>query len=257
MEITIAENAAAIGEAAAARGAAGLRDAIARNGAATVVLATGVSQFPVLAALVREDVDWSRVTAFHLDEYIGMGPDHPASFRRFLRERFVAHVPSLRAFHFIAGDAPDPAAELARINALIAEQEVDVMFAGIGENAHLDFNDPPADFEVDAGFHRVRLDERCRRQQLGEGWFATLADVPDEAISMTIRQIMRAQTIVLSVPDRRKAEAVRDTLEGPVTPMVPASILRGHERCYLYLDPDSAALLQRPNRQSSTEGTPR
>ncbi len=257
MEITIAENAAAIGEAAADRGAAELRAAIARKGAATIVLATGVSQFSVLAALVRQDIDWSRVTAFHLDEYIGMAADHPASFRRFLRERFVAHVPSLRAFRFIAGDAPDPAAELGRINALIAAHEVDLMFAGIGENAHLAFNDPPADFEVGTGFHRVRLDERCRRQQLGEGWFATLADVPDEAISMTIRQIMRAGTILLSVPDRRKAEAVRDTLEGPVTPMVPASILRGHDRCHLYLDPDSAALLHRPISPSSTEGTPR
>ena len=246
IKVQIESNKSALGEAAADCGAMAIRSAIQRRGAANVVIATGASQFEMLAALVRrEDVEWSRVTAFHLDEYIAMPATHPASFRRYLNERFISHVPGLKAFHFIEGDAPELTAELERMNALIAQHPIDVTFAGIGENGHLAFNDPPANFEAAGGFCVVQLDERCRKQQFGEGWFKSLADVPSEAISMTIPQIMKSDVIVLSVADRRKAEAVRNTLEGPVTPMVPASILQRHPACHAYLDPESAGLLRR------------
>ena len=238
-----------VGASAAALGAEAIEAAIASQGRAAIVLATGASQFEVLAALVRRrEVDWSRVTAFHLDDYIGMDDQHPASFRRYLRERFVAHVPPLQAMHFIRGDAADLAAELSRINELIGMQPIDVAFAGIGENGHLAFNDPPADFAAEEGFKVVELDERCRRQQLGEGWFRGLEEVPLRAISMTVRQLMRSRVIVLSVPDARKADAVRDALEGPVSPLCPASILQRHPACHLYLDPPAAAGLKAPPR---------
>lgn len=234
-----------LGKAAAALGAEAIRSAISKRGSANIVVATGASQFELLAELVaQENIDWSRVTAFHLDEYIAMPDTHPASFRRYLRERFTSHLPTLGAFHFIEGDTADPAAELARINALISKHPIDVTFAGIGENAHLAFNDPPADFDAPEPFHVVELDDRCRQQQFGEGWFATFEDVPRKAISMTVQQIMKSRLVILAVPDRRKAEAVRDTIEGPITPMVPASVLRRHSDCHLFLEPESAALLR-------------
>jgi glucosamine-6-phosphate deaminase len=246
IHIHLASSKEALGQAAASRGADAIRAAIAKRGAANIVVATGASQFEMLAALVRSDgIDWSRVTAFHLDEYIGMPAEHPASFRRYLKERFTSGLPGLGKFHFIEGDVPDLAAELSRMNALIARHQIDVTFAGIGENAHLAFNDPPADFEADEAFRVVALDEKCRRQQFGEGWFPTFAEVPQEAISMTVPQIMKSALVILAVPDRRKAEAVRDVIEGPITPMVPASILRRHPNCHLFLDPQSAALLRR------------
>ncbi len=247
IRVQIDANKSTLGELAADCGAMAIRSAIQRRGAANIVIATGASQFEMLAALVQlQDIDWSRVTAFHLDEYIAMPPTHPASFRRYLKERFVSYVPHLKAFHFIEGDAPSVPAELEKMDALIAQHPIDVTFAGIGENGHLAFNDPPANFEAAGSFCVVQLDERCRKQQFGEGWFNSLADVPNEAISMTIPQIMNSDVIVLSVPDRRKAEAVRNTLEGPVTQMVPASILQRHPACYLFLDPESASLLRRP-----------
>jgi glucosamine-6-phosphate deaminase len=245
IQIRMESSKATLGRSAAAIGAEAIGAAIRDRGAANIVIATGASQFETIAALVQHaELDWSRVAAFHLDEYIGMKETHPASFRRYLKERFTAFLPTLGAFHFIAGDAPDLAAEIARINLLIERHPIDVTFAGIGENAHLAFNDPPADFEAREPFRVVELEERCRRQQFGEGWFATFEDVPHEAISMTIAQIMKSKLIILAVPDARKAQAVRDTLEGPVTPMVPASILRRHPSCHLFLDPESAALLQ-------------
>jgi glucosamine-6-phosphate deaminase len=245
MRIHVEPNKKRLGDEAAELGAEAIRAAIRARGSANIVVATGASQFELLGALVaQEDIDWSRVTAFHLDEYIAMPDTHPASFRRYLRERFTSHLPTLGTFHFIEGDAADPIAELARINALISKHPIDVTFAGIGENAHLAFNDPPADFDAPDPFHAVDLDDRCRRQQFGEGWFATLEDVPSKAISMTVRQIMKSGLVVLAVPDRRKAEAVRDTLEGPITPMVPASVLRRHANCHLFLEPQSAALLR-------------
>lgn len=241
IETQVLPDKAAVGRAAAACGGGAIKAAIAQRGEASIVVATGASQFETLAELVRADIDWSRVTAFHLDEYIGMPETHPASFRGYLRARFLAHVPALRAFHFVEGDAPDLAAELARLNNLLRVHPVDVTFAGIGENAHLAFNDPPADFEATEAFKVVALDERCRRQQFGEGWFPSLEAVPREAISMTIHQIMTSALIVLAVPDRRKADAVRATLQDPISVDVPASILRRHAACHLFLDPDSAA----------------
>lgn len=244
IETRILPDKPALGRAAADCGAAMIRQAIATRGEANIVVATGASQFETMAALVADDtVDWSRVTAFHLDEYIGLTEDHPASFRRYLKARFTAHLPALRRFRFVDGDAADLDAELAALDADLAAHPIDVTFAGIGENAHLAFNDPPADFEARTAFQVVSLDERCRQQQFGEGWFETLDAVPNVAISMTVPQIMKSAHVVLAVPDSRKAEAVRATLEGPVTPKVPASILQRHPDCHLFLDPQSASLL--------------
>jgi len=221
-----------------------LREAVQRRGRAAFVAATGASQFNFLKHLVAAPgIAWERTTMFHLDEYIGMSADHPASFRRYLRERLTSKVP-IGAVHFIAGDAPDLVAELDRLNRTIAATPIDAAFVGIGENGHLAFNDPPADFTTEIPYIIVRLDEACRRQQFGEGWFKTLDDVPREAISMTVRQIMKATHIICTVPEKRKAQAVKACLEGEVGPMFPASILRTHPSCHLFLDKESASLLK-------------
>jgi len=241
-----------LGAAAADLAAGALAEAIAARGAANLILATGASQFEVLAALVRAPgVDWTKVAMFHLDEYIGLPVTHAASFRKYLRERFVAKVGRLRAVHFIEGDAEDARRECRRVGDLLAAHPIDAALVGIGENGHLAFNDPPADCETREPYLVVDLDEACRRQQLGEGWFQTLDDVPRQAISMSIRQILKSRRIVCSVPDRRKAEAVRKTVEGPVTNLVPASILRTHAACTLLLDAESASLLARPPKVES------
>jgi glucosamine-6-phosphate deaminase len=234
-----------MGRKAARAGAAHLRRALGARGRANVILATGASQFEMLEHLVREpDVDWTRVTAFHLDEYVGMPATHPASFRRYLKERFVERLPvPIGRFHYIDAEV-DPEAECRRLAGLIAPVTVDVAFVGIGENGHLAFNDPPADFETGAPYLLVELDEACRRQQLREGWFGSLDAVPDRAVSMSIRQIMKSAAIVCTVPDARKARAVARTLEGPVTPDVPASILQRHPDCHLFLDVHSAGELE-------------
>jgi glucosamine-6-phosphate deaminase len=232
--------------AAAARQAAdALRRALHARGKANVIAATGASQFEFLEALVKAPgIDWSRTVFFHLDEYVGVPATHPASFRRYLRERIVEKVRPGQ-FHFIEGDAADPRAEAARVGALIRDHPIDVAFVGIGENGHLAFNDPPADFETREPYLVVSLDEACRRQQLGEGWFPRLEDVPARAISMSIRQILDAAEILCIVPDARKAQAVHDCLEGPVTPQHPASVLQRHPGTTVYLDAASAALLTR------------
>src|SRR5581483_2968738 len=192
-------------------GARAIKRAIDERGRANVVVATGASQLEMLEALVMHDeVSWRHVTGFHLDEYVGLPPTHRASFRRYLRERFTERLPALGGFHFIEGDAPDCDAEIARLNQLLDRHPIDVTLAGIGENGHLAFNDPPADFISTAAFKRVTLDRACRLQQLGEGWFATLDEVPIDAISMTIQRIMTSRTVVLTVPDARKAAAVRE-----------------------------------------------
>ncbi|OQA46857.1 MAG: Glucosamine-6-phosphate deaminase 1 [Chloroflexi bacterium ADurb.Bin325] len=242
-QVEIYGDKAALGAAAAEFVAARLREAIAARGAARLILATGASQYEFLAALrTQADVAWPRVTVFHLDEYLGMDDRHPASFRRYLRERVFDHLP-FGQVHLLAGDAADPAAECARYAALLDEAAVDIACIGIGENGHLAFNDPPADFETSAAVHIVQLDEACRRQQVGEGHFATLADVPTRALSLTIPAILAARAISCVVPDRRKAEAVRCTLAGPITPACPASALRTHTDVRLYLDRESAALV--------------
>ncbi len=233
------------GAAAARQAAQTMRDAIAVRGEANIILATGASQFEMLAALVEQPVDWSRVTAFHLDEYIGLPPDHPASFRRYLGGRFVEKVSGLREFHAVGGDAPDPAAECARLAELVTGVTIDVACIGIGENGHLAFNDPPCDLATGRAYIVVELDEACRRQQLGEGWFATLDDVPRRAITMTVPQILKAAVIVCTVPDERKAEAVSNSVEGKVTAAVPGSLLQTHPDCTLYLDEPAASRLRR------------
>ena len=215
------------------------------RGEANVIFATGASQFEMFHELVRLELEWKRVNCFHLDEYAGLPETHPASFRRYLNERFCAHVDGPKTFHWIDGDCPDPSAECERLGAIIRQLPIDVACVGIGENGHLAFNDPPADFETEDPYLVVKLDEACRRQQMGEGWFSSLEDVPTQAISMSIRQIMKSAAIVCTVPDQRKAQALQAAVEGPVTPEVPASILQQHPHVTLVLDTTSASLLQR------------
>ena len=234
-----------MGVAAAERTAQWLNAAIEERGIANLILATGASQFEMLESLIIQDVYWSKVTAFHLDEYLGLPETHPASFRKYLRERFADKLPELRTFHYVDGEAADPAAECARLGDLIAAHPINVACIGIGENGHLAFNDPPADFEIDAPYIVVNLDEACRRQQLGEGWFPTFDDVPTQAISMSIQQIMKSTAIICTVPDARKVVAVQKAVEGPVTNLHPSSILQQHLHCDLFLDEPAAALLSR------------
>jgi glucosamine-6-phosphate deaminase len=245
MRIIIARAKIEMGCRAAELGATLIRDALAARGTANVIVATGASQFEMLEALTTAPaVAWDRVTFFHLDEYAGMSSDHPASFRRYLRERLFSRLPvAPLACHLLDGEA-DLQTECQRVGRLIAAHPIDVAFVGIGENGHLAFNDPPADFADDEPYIVVQLDEACRRQQLGEGWFRTLDEVPRRAISMSIKQIMNASAIVCTVPDARKANAVQAAVEGPVTPAVPASILQRHPAATLFLDPESAKLLR-------------
>jgi glucosamine-6-phosphate deaminase len=237
---------AVLGQEAAEAGAAAIRAAIAAHGEATIIVATGASQFEMLASLTKAPgIDWDRVTAFHLDEYVGLPASHPASFRGYLRHRFLEPLQGRPRLVEVEGDAPDAVAEAKRLSALIAGRRVDVCFAGFGENCHLAFNDPPADFRTGKSYMVVSLDEACRRQQMGEGWFPTLNAVPQRAITMTVPQIMRSALIVLSVSDARKAQAVRDAVEGPVSEQHPGSVLQQHPNTLLFLDPPAAALLQR------------
>ena len=248
MKVSIHADRETLGRAAAGQAAEALLDTCRVQGSATLVVATGSSQFEVLAALAEMPaLPWAAITVFHLDEYVGLPAAHPASFRRYLRERFVGRLPERpAAFHEIDGEA-DPSAEVRRLAALVPAERFDVALIGIGENAHLAFNDPPADFETHEPYLVVSLDEACRRQQVGEGWFPALAAVPTQAISMSVRRILAARILVCSVPDRRKAEAVRAAVEGPVTPAVPASILQQHPDCRLELDRESATLLRGPH----------
>ncbi len=242
--LLIAPDRATCGRLAAAEGAARLRQRVQEHGAATLIVATGASQLDMLDALVGEpDLRWDKVTVFHLDEYLGLPLTHPASFRRYLWERFHARLPlPVRAFHYLDGEA-DPETERRRYGALLASQPVDLAFIGIGENGHLAFNDPPADFETEEPCLVVTLDDACRRQQWGEGWFATLDDVPRQALSLSVRQILKSASLLVTVPDARKAGAVRAALTGPLTPDVPASILRTHGDTTFFLDEGSASLL--------------
>jgi glucosamine-6-phosphate deaminase len=227
---------------AAVDAAARIRAALAERGRARIIAATGASQIEFLGRLVREpQIDWRQVEMFHLDEYVGLAATHPASFRKYLLERLI-HPAGIVDYHLLDGEA-DPARVCREVGAALASAPVDAAFVGIGENGHLAFNDPPADFHSEEPYLIVRLDEACRRQQVGEGWFGSVAEVPSTAISMSVRQILNARAIVCVVPDARKAEAVRACLEGPITPMAPASILRTHNDVTIYLDHDSASLL--------------
>ncbi len=241
MEIIISETKQELGKLAAEKGAELIRKAIQKNGKANIIVATGASQFEMLGELVKEDIDWSVVTGFHLDEYIGIELSHPASFRKYLKERFVDLIP-IKEFNYVDGSI-NAFAECMRLGKIISQHPIDVAFVGIGENGHLAFNDPPADFETEEPYIVVNLDDDCRRQQLGEGWFPTFDDVPKQAISMSIRQIMKSENIICSVPDERKAMAVKNTLKGEISPMIPASVLQQHEAAWLFLDRPAASLL--------------
>lgn len=232
------------GALAARTGAVKLREVLENQSFANIIVATGASQFSMLEHLLAEpEIAWERVTIFHLDEYVGLPISHPASFRQYLWDRFVKRLPHPpRAFHPLNGEI-DADSECRRLGELISAVTIDVAFIGIGENGHIAFNDPPADFETTTPYTIVTLDEACRKQQFGEGWFPTFEDVPSEAISMTVSEILRSRHIICTVPDKRKAEAVRNAVKGPVTNTVPASILQTHASTDLFLDEASASLL--------------
>lgn len=244
MDIRIAENAYELGKAAGAAAAQLIRDTIKVRGTANIILATGTSQFETLNQLIAEDVDWNKVVMFHLDEYIDLPVTHPASFRKYIQEKFLAKVSPLKTVCLINGEV-SPGTECDRLGKLISSHPIDVALVGIGENGHLAFNDPPADFDTEKPYIVVDLDEPCRQQQLGEGWFTSLEEVPPQAISMSIKQILKSKAIICSVPDSRKATAVKNTIEQTVSNMYPASILQLHADCRLYLDKNSAGLLSK------------
>ena len=247
MDIRRFDDPVALGRAAADAAAELIADAVAARGRARVIAATGLSQVHTLAALVADrDIPWANVELFHLDEYIGLPATHPASFRRYLRERLIDPA-GIVSPHLLDGEQ-DPELVCLAMGRAIAAAPVDLALVGIGENGHLAFNDPPADFETRTPYLIVRLDDACRRQQVGEGWFSSVADVPERAISMSVRQILEARRILCIVPDERKAEAVLATIEGPVTPAVPASILQTHQAVTLFLDRGSASRLSSPPR---------
>ena len=245
MNIKISDNPVELGKVSAAAAVEGILNAIKEKGQANVILATGASQFETLKNLVENtSIDWSKVVMFHLDEYIGLPETAPASFRKYLKERFLNLVSPLKASYLVNGET-DPEEECERLNQIITDHPIDVAFVGIGENGHLAFNDPPADFDTVSPYIVVDLDEKCRLQQFNEGWFPSLAEVPKKAISMSIKQICISKMIICSVPDSRKAEAVKNTLENKVSNNDPASVLQTHANCLFILDKSSASLLSK------------
>lgn len=238
MRIHIFKTAQEMGADAADFIAGKLNEAIRLRGQARLLLSTGASQFELFDALIHAPVPWDKVTMFHLDEYIGLPETHKASFRKYLKERFADHV-SLKEAVYVNGEG-DVQKTVEQLTRRVSEAPIDVAAIGIGENAHIAFNDPPADFETDASYIVVTLDERCKRQQVREGWFETLDDVPKQALSMTVRQMLKARCIVSVVPHAVKADAVQNTLSQPVNNQVPATILKTHPDWHLYLDADSA-----------------
>lgn len=235
-----------LGQAAAEQAAQTIKESIAERGQARIIAATGMSQFEFLNALIATPgIDWTKVEMFHLDEYVGLPISHPASFRKYLLERFIQPTgPAGLANHHLLDGESDPQEVCRTVGALISTAPIDVAFVGIGENGHLAFNDPPADFETEEPYLVVTLDEACRRQQVGEGWFAGLDEVPKQAISMSVKQILKAREIICIVPDARKAEAVHNCFELEISPLYPASILRTHANTTVYLDHPSASLLK-------------
>lgn len=243
MVVKLFNDGAGVAYAAAEQAAAAIRCAIVDHDSARIVVATGASQFSFFEALTRKtSIDWGKVEAFHLDEYVGIPSTHPGSFRKMLLERVVQKT-GIRKYHLVEGDAPDLSVLVQEVGRQLTAAPVDVAFIGIGENGHIAFNDPPANFETEDPYIVVKLDEACRRQQVGEGWFSELSQVPTRAISMSPRQIMKAREIISVVPDLRKAEAVKRCLEGEISPIVPGSILRRHPKVTVYLDAGSASLL--------------
>jgi len=243
MEIILTKDPIELGKSAGSAASELIINAIEQSGQANIILATGASQFETLKQLISEkDIDWSKVVMFHLDEYIGLPESSKASFRKYLKERFLDKVPALKATYLVNGET-DPVKECNRLNSIIELHPIDVALVGIGENGHLAFNDPPADFDTKEPYIIVELEEQCRTQQFNEGWFKSVADVPTKAISMSISQICKSKYIICSVPDSRKAKAVKDCLEEPVSNLFPASVLQLHPNCTYYLDKNSSALL--------------
>jgi glucosamine-6-phosphate deaminase len=244
LQIKIFEDKPTLGRSAAEHAAESLRRCILEKGSVRLVAATGASQFEFLDALTSTPrIDWSRVEVFHLDEYVGLPITHPASFRGYIVERLIRKT-GITQYHLLDGES-NPQKVAKEVGDALAAEPVDLLFAGIGENGHLAFNDPPADFETEEPYLVVELDQACRQQQVGEGWFASLSDVPKKALSMSVRQVLKAKEIIVIVPDTRKAPAVKTCVEGKITPMAPASILRQHANTTVYLDKNSAALLSR------------
>jgi glucosamine-6-phosphate deaminase len=243
MDIKIFETSKEMGKMAAEHGAMVLNEAIAKKGYARLLLSTGASQFDTLASLVQQDVDWSKVEMFHLDEYINLPESHSASFRKYLKERFVSKI-NLKAAYFVNGEG-DIEANIKKLSEKILEAPIDLGIVGIGENTHIAFNDPPADFNTQDAYIVVNLDDACKRQQMGEGWFDTVDDVPKQAISMSVYQIMQCEQIISCVPYKVKAQAVKRTLEDDFGNMTPSTMLRMHPNLTLYLDNDSASLINK------------
>ena len=241
MQVNILENAQELGGVAAAFSARIIDERIAREGKVRLVLSTGASQFETLEALVKMDIDWRKVEMFHLDEYVGLPEQHPASFRKYLKERFVGLVP-VQKVHYVNGEG-DIRDHIEVLTREIRKEPIDLALIGIGENGHIAFNDPPADFDATEAYIVVNLDENCKKQQVGEGWFASVDDVPQQAITMTVRQIMQSKVIVSSVPHKAKAQAIRAFFENEVTNKVPATILKTHPNYTLFLDKHSASLV--------------
>jgi len=253
MQLKIFPDKTSLSRAAAEQAANAIRHAIVERGHARIIAATGAAQFDFLEVLTKASgIDWPRVEGFHLDEYVGLPATHPASFRKFLMDRLVSKAGIVK-FHWLEGDAGDLSAMVREVSKELASAPIDVAFVGIGENGHIAFNDPPADFTTEEPFIIVNLDETCRRQQVGEGWFADLSQVPQRAISMSARQILKAREIIAIVPDQRKAQAVKACLEGEISPMAPASILRRHANASLYLDKGSSSLLSASLRARAEE----
>lgn len=243
MFIRVFEDKISLGRAAADQAANAIRRAITQRGLARIIAATAASQLEFLNALTQaSDIDWTKVEAFHLDEYIGLPITHPGSFRKMLMEQLVTKT-GIRRYHLLDGDAPDPRTVAREVGRQIASAPIDIAFLGIGENGHIAFNDPPADFSTEDPYIIVELNEACRRQQVGEAWFADISQVPKQALSMSAKQILKAREILAVVPDKRKAEAVKACFEGEISPMAPASILRRHPNATVYLDTNSASLL--------------
>ncbi len=242
MNIKLLEDKISLGRAAAQQAAEAIRRAIHKSGKARFIAATGASQFELLDSLTSlPDIAWERVELFHLDEYIGLPANHPASFRNYLLTRLI-HKVGITHYHLLDGEQ-EPAEVIRDVGDALRKAPIDVAFVGIGENGHLAFNDPPADFETEEPYIVVTLDEACRRQQLGEGWFTNLSEVPRQAISMSVRQILQAREIICTVSEARKARAVAACVEGEISPLAPASVLRTHPNTTIYLDRDAAALL--------------
>ena len=241
MKLILSKTKEELGKASALHAERLVNEAIAKKGSARILLSTGASQFPFFAEFVKCDIDWSKVEMFHLDEYVGISSNHPASFNCYLRERFVDKV-ALGKYHLIDGEK-DPEETIASLTALLDEAPIDVGLIGIGENAHIAFNDPPADFNDTAAYKVVTLAERCLEQQIGEGWFKSKEECFKQAISMTCHRIMQCEHIISVVPYKVKAEAIYKTLTSDISPSVPATLLKNHADATVYVDPDSAALL--------------